>query len=138
MKKSRNQNANEPSQRQLRVGEQLRHVISDTLRRGHFNQEILLDFADNITVAEVRASPDLKHARAYVSYLGKEDFTDILDALNKEARVFQRAVGDNLNLKFTPKIRFVTDESVAHAQRIEDLLRDIHIPKDEDVDSEEE
>lgn len=139
MKKARNQNTNEPSQRQLRVGEQLRHVIAETLRRGHFNHEILLNHADQITVSEVRASPDLKHARVYVSCLSEVDFENILNALNDEYRIFQRVIGDTLNLKFTPRVRFVADESVAHAQRIDELLRGIHIPTDEkDVEAEEE
>lgn len=138
MKKNKHSQSNEPSQRQLRVGEQLRHVIAETLRRGHFSQELLLNHADQITVSEVRASPDLKHARVYVSCIDNENFEQILNALNDEYRIFQRAIGDTLNLKFTPKVRFVVDESVAHAQRIDELLRGIHIPTDEDEEAEEE
>lgn len=138
MKRDRQTSSNEPSQRQLRVGEQLRHIIAETLRRGHFGHEILLNQADRITVSEVRPSPDLKHARVYISTLGDIDLEKILPVLNEEAHVFQRVIGTSSNLKFTPKVRFVVDESVAHAQRIDELLRGIHIPTDEDEEAEEE
>lgn len=129
MKKGRQTNANEPSQRQLRVGEQLRHIIAETLRRGHFNNEILLDRSADITVSEVRTSPDLKHARAYASTMNSEiDLEEMLELLNAEAHVFQRAIGNSANLKFTPRVRFVIDESQEYAQRIEDLLRGITLP----------
>lgn len=80
----------EPSQRQLRVGEQIRHILSETLQRGHFQSEILIEEAGLVTITEVRPSPDLKHARAYVMTLGGKQVEAILEALNDEARVFQR------------------------------------------------
>ncbi|MBK6895016.1 MAG: 30S ribosome-binding factor RbfA [Alphaproteobacteria bacterium] len=113
----------EPSQRQLRVGEQIRHILSETLQRGHFQSEILIEEAGLVTITEVRPSPDLKHARAYVMTLGGKQVEAILEALNDEARVFQKDIGRQSNLKFTPKIRFVTDDSFDQAQRIEELLR---------------
>lgn len=130
----------EPSQRQLRVGEQIRHIISDTLRRGHFNSTILLDKADTITVSEVRPSPDLRHARAYVMSLGGLNIDEILPALNEETHIFQKAIARAANLKFTPRVRFVVDDSFANAEHIENLLRGVHIPADEEEssDSEEE
>lgn len=136
MKKNRQASASEPSQRQLRVGEQLRHLISETLRRGHFGHEVLLNCSNQITVSQVRPSPDLKHARVYVSAIGDMDIAQILPVLNEEAHVFQRVIGTSSNLKFTPRVRFVIDESIAHAQRIEDLLRGIKIPEDDDQQEE--
>ncbi|MCL4677607.1 MAG: 30S ribosome-binding factor RbfA [Alphaproteobacteria bacterium] len=113
----------EPSQRQLRVGEQIRHILCETLQRGHFHSQVLMDEASKVTITEVRPSPDLKHARAYVMTLGGRQIEAVLEALNDEARVFQKDIGRHSNLKFTPKVRFVTDDSFDQAQRIENLLR---------------
>ncbi len=122
---------NTPSQRQLRVGEQLRHIIAETLQRGHFHTAPLLDMAKNITVTEVRVSPDLKHARAYVVALGGADIAPLLTALAAEAHIFQKEINRQSALKFTPKIQFVKDDSFDKAQRIEDILRDIHISEED-------
>ncbi len=67
-----------PSQRQLRVGEQIRHIIAKTLQKGHFRDEILIDASADITVTEVRPSPDLKQATAYVISLGGKDMEEYL------------------------------------------------------------
>ncbi|MCB1650976.1 MAG: 30S ribosome-binding factor RbfA [Alphaproteobacteria bacterium] len=134
MSKHRTRHNNEPSQRQLRVGEQLRHIIAETMNRGHFHHEALMD-AGRVTVAEVRVSPDLKHAKAYVMSLGGADMESILPALNEEAYVFQKEVSRQSSLKFTPKIIFVRDESFDEAQRINDLLRTVHIPDSEAQES---
>jgi ribosome-binding factor A len=117
-----------PTQRQLRVGEQLRHAIADVMLQGHFHEPILLDKASLVTVTEVRISPDLKYATAYVMTLGGTDLEPVLAALNNETHVFQKEVARKANLRFTPKIRFVTDDSFAEADKIERLLRDL--PKD--------
>lgn len=119
-----------PSQRQLRVGEQIRHIIAETMSRGHFHSEALMD-AGRITVAEVRITPDLKNAKAYVMSLGGANMDEILPALNDEAHVFQKEIGRQQNMKFTPKVRFVRDESFDEAQKIDDLLRSVHIPEGE-------
>ena len=116
-----------PSQRQLRVGEQLRHIIAETMARGHFQDEALLDA--HVTVAEVRVTPDLKQATVYVMSLGGQDMEEILPALNDEANVFQKDIGRQLNMKFTPKVRFLRDESFDEAQRIDEILRTVHIPE---------
>jgi ribosome-binding factor A len=116
---------NEPSQRQLRAGEQIRHIVAETMRRGHFHNEALMD-AGHITVTEVRVSPDLKNATAYVMSLGGLDMEKILPALNDAAPVFQKDIGRNVTFKFTPRIRFVKDESFDEANRIEEILRDLN------------
>ena len=123
-----NRSSKEPSQRQLRVGEQIRHIIAETMARGHFHTEALMD-AGRITVAEVRVSPDLKQAKAYVMSLGGADMETILPALNDEAHVFQKEIGRQQKMKFTPKVRFVRDESFDEAQKIDELLRGVHIPE---------
>jgi ribosome-binding factor A len=122
----------EPSQRQLRVGEQLRHIIAETLQRGHFGSEILIDHASEVSVTEVRSSPDLKHAKAYVISLGGKNLDAILSALNDDAATFQKDINRHSNLKFTPRVKFVVDESFGEAQKIEDILRDIHYAPSED------
>lgn len=111
-----------PTQRQLRVGEQLRHIIAETLQRGHFDDEALLDNAANVTVSEVRVSPDLKKATAYVIALGGGNMEHILPALNDAAFYFQKEISHKLNLKFTPRVSFVVDHSFEEAQRIERIL----------------
>lgn len=116
-----------PSQRQLRVGEQIKHIIAETLQRGHFAHEALLN--TGITVSEVRVTPDLRNAKAYVMSLGGENIDAILPALNAESQAFSKAINAQSNMKFTPKVRFVRDESFEEAQRIDQLLRDIDIPE---------
>lgn len=125
-----------PSQRQLRVGEQLRHIIAETMARGHFHHESLLD-AGRVTVAEVRVTPDLKQAKVYVMSLGGADMDVILPALNEEAHIFQRDIGRQQSMKFTPKVRFVRDESFDEAQKIDDILRSV-LPENSAEDSAED
>lgn len=115
-----------PSQRQLRVGEQLRHIIAETMARGHFRDEILIDKASIVTVTEVRPAPDLKQATAYVIALGGENMDKILPALNEEAFLFQKDINAKSNLKFTPKIRFKHDVSFDKAQKLDQILSTIH------------
>ena len=117
--------ANGPSQRQLRVGEQMRHIISETMARGRFHDEILLDIAGGVTVTEVRPSPDLRQATAYVISLGGGNMDKILPALNNNAVVFQKDINKNATLKFTPRIRFMLDGSFAEAQKLDELLSTI-------------
>jgi ribosome-binding factor A len=116
--------SSETSQRQLRVGEQIRHIIAETMRRGHFNHPALMD-SGAITVTEVRVSPDLKHASAYVMNLGGVKMDEILPALNDVAHVFQKDIAKQAKLRFTPKVRFVTDDSFDEARRIEDILKEL-------------
>jgi ribosome-binding factor A len=115
----------QPSQRQLRVAEQIRGVISTTLHRGHFKDDILIDHAADVTVNAVDVSPDLKNGKVFVMSLNRAGLDDILPALNKNAAYFQSAINRELNIKFTPKLRFVEDTSFAEAQRIEKLLSDL-------------
>lgn len=119
-----------PSQRQLRVAEQIRHIIGATMLRGHFKDPVLMD-AGKVTVTEVRVSPDLKHATAYVVALGGEDMTNILPALNDSAAVFQKDIGRQAELKFTPKVSFRMDDSFDNAQRLENILGNIKYSEQE-------
>ena len=119
------QSPNAPTQRQLRVGEQLRHIITETLQRGKFHDAILLDHAPAITVTEVRVAPDLKHAKAFVMKLGGRNMDEILPALNESAGYFQKEIARQMTTKFTPRVRFVSDESFDNAQKIETLLHNL-------------
>ncbi len=120
----------EPSQRQRRVGEQIRHIISEVLHRGHFDSELLFNKANTVSVSEVVPSPDLKHARAYVISFNGENLDTLIDELNEHAHVFQKEIAKGTNLKFTPRVKFFTDNSFDEAQHIENLLRGVHIPDD--------
>ena len=111
-----------PSQRQLRVGEQLRHVVMETLQRGKFNDMSLLDIAQSVSITEVKTSPDLKNATAFVIKTGGGDIEQILEALNLSAQVFQREFAKKLQMKFTPKIKFKYDDTFDNARRIDEIL----------------
>lgn len=117
--------ANGPSQRQLRVGEQIRHIMAETLARGHFHSELLMDLAANVTVTEVRPTPDLRHATAYVISLGGLEMDKILPALNDCASTFQKDINAKATLKFTPKVRFKEDGSFEKVQKLDELLSTI-------------
>ena len=119
------------SQRQLRVGEQIKQIIAEVLTRGDFYHEALIN-AGHITVGEVRVTPDLRQAKAYVMSLGGENMDEIIPALNEESQSFSKEINRVSNMKFTPKVRFVRDESFEEAQKIDELLRSVHIPDDED------
>ncbi len=120
-----------PSQRQLRVGEQIRHLLSQALIRGDLSNALLIDHGAEISVSEVRISPDLKNATAFVVALGDSlDMNDVLAALNSQAYAFQAEINSGSNLRFTPKISFVYDRSFDEASRIDDILSQIHIPED--------
>lgn len=123
-----------PSQRQLRVAEQIRHAIVETLQRGKFHNMVLLDISHMVTITEVKASPDLKYATAYVLAMGNGRLDDeILPALNEEASVFQKEIGKKLKLRFTPKLRFVEDDSFAKSTRIDEILH--NLPKTAEPDT---
>ena len=116
---------NQPSQRMLRVAEQIKEVIAQSLMRGHFHDPVLMDNASSVTVTEVRVSPDLKHATAYVISLGGKNMEDILPALNDEAHSFQRDVNRQTQLKFTPKLQFRFDETFDKAMKLDSIISNI-------------
>lgn len=111
----------EPSQRQLRVGEEIRHALSDVLMRGEIRDPDIADLS--ITVTEVRVSPDLRNATAYVTPLGGGDSALMLAALNRCAGFLRGRVGSMVRLRYTPKITFSADHSFENAAHIDALLR---------------
>jgi len=123
-----------PSQRQLRVGEELRHVLASVIERGTMHDPELRDVP--ITVTEVRMSPDLKNATAFVTPLGGAlnsiDADRLTAALARAAPYFRGQVGRNIRLKFTPKLRFEMDTTFEAAGRIDALLRRPSVARDLD------
>ena len=111
----------EPSQRQLRVGEEIRHALARVLTRGGLRDPELFDVA--ITVTEVRMSPDLRHATAFVTPLGGAEIERVVAALKRAAPFLQGQVGRDLRLRFTPTLAFEPDRSFEQAGRIDRLLR---------------
>jgi ribosome-binding factor A len=118
----------EPSVRLLKVGERVRHILSELLARGEAHDDVLR--AHNISVTEVRMSPDLRIAKVYVKPLLGEDEASVLKALQVNTAFFQREVAQRLGLKFAPKLRFLADESFDEAGRIEQLLADPKVARD--------
>lgn len=109
-----------PNQRQLRIGELIRHALADLLARGDIHDEVLAKHV--ITVPEVRLSTDLKLATCYVMPLGGGDVKPVLKALNDHKRFIRGEIAHRVNLKFAPDIRFLQDESFAEAERVDAIL----------------
>lgn len=118
------------SVRVLKVGERVRHILSELLARQEAHDETLS--ASNISVTEVRMTPDLRNAKAYVKPLLGEDEATVLKALRTNTAFFQKEVAKRLGLKFAPKLNFQPDESFDEADRIEKLLRDPKVARDLD------
>lgn len=116
------------SQRQLRVGELIRHVLAEMLSRGDIHDPVVE--AHMITVPEVRMSPDLRLATIYVMPLGGRDATDVVAALERNKRYIRGEIARRVNLKFAPEIRFRVDERFDEAERIEKLLRTPVVQRD--------
>ena len=114
--------------RLLKVGEQVRHVISDLLIRQEVRDEVLS--AHNVSVTEVRMSPDLRHARVFVKPQLGLDEAEVLKALRTHTAYFQREVAGKLKLKYAAKIKFMADETFDEASRIEALLNDPKVLRD--------
>ena len=117
-----------PSQRALRVGELIRHAISDMLTRGEVHDPVLEGHL--ITVPEVRMSGDLRLATIYVMPLGGRDAEAVVEALENNKRYLRGEIAHRVNLKFSPDLRFHVDERFAEAERIEKLLRTPEVLRD--------
>lgn len=118
-----------PSQRQLRVGEEIRHALADVFRRGDFRDPVLHDV--NVTVTEVRVSPDLKNATAYVMPLGGGN-PELIAALNRAATFLRGQIAREVRLQHTPRLGFEADTSFDYASKIDRLLHDPAVARDLD------
>ena len=121
------------SVRLLKVGEQVRHVISELLMRQMVHDEVLS--AHTISVTEVRMSPDLRHATVFVKPLLGTDEEIVLKALRTHTAYFQREVAGKMKTKYAAKLKFLQDESFDVAHRIDALLSDPRVARDIDADA---
>ena len=117
-----------PSQRQLRVGELLRHALSEVLGRGEVRDPDLAGVS--VTVTQVVPSPDMRHATVFCEPLGGKNAGPVIAALNRHKGFLRGEMGHRIALKFTPELRFVEDTSFAEAQKIEGLLKSPRVKKD--------
>ena len=112
--------AKPPSQRQLRVGEELRHALARVLGQGDFKDPLLS--GANITVTEVRVSPDLRNATAFVTPLGGEALAETVTALNRAAGFIRGRLAPELRLRYLPRLQFDADRSFDNATRMQTVL----------------
>jgi len=120
--------AEDQSVRLLKVGERVRHMLSEILTRQQVHDDTLT--ARTVSVTEVRMSPDLRQARVYVKPLLGGDEEEVLTALRRNTAYLQREVASRLGLKFAPRLKFTADESFDEAGRIERLLSDPRVARD--------
>ena len=121
-----------PSQRMLRVGEMIRHKLAELLSRGEIHDDVLASHV--VTVPEVRMSPDLKLATAYVMSLGDRDTEKVIAALERNKRFIRGEIAHAVNLKFAPDLRFRRDDTFDEASRIDALLNSPRVKADLDKD----
>jgi ribosome-binding factor A len=112
----------------LRVGEQIRHVLSEILARGDVHDDILATHP--VSVTEVRMSPDLRHATVFVKPLLGKDEEAVLKALRTNTAYLQREVAHRIRMKYAAKLKFLADESFDEASHIDRLLRDPKVARD--------
>lgn len=117
-----------PSQRQLRVGEALRHALARIVASGELRDPALS--ALTLTVTEVRVSPDLKNATAFIVPLGGEGLDEAVAALNRAGGYFRSQLAHEVVLRHVPRVTFVADRSFDQAERIDGLLRRPHVRQD--------
>ena len=123
------------SQRQLRVGELVRHAMAEMLTRGDVHDPLIEGHL--ITIPEVRMSPDLKLATIYVMPMGGRDASEVVAAFDKHKKYLRTEIAHRINLKFAPDIRFRVDDRFDEAERIENLLRTPAVQRDLASDSDE-
>ena len=120
-----------PSQRQLRVGEQVRAAVTSVLQRGDIRDPLIE--REVISISEVRMSPDLKIATAYVTPLGQTDHAAVVEALNRNARYIRKQITPALRqMKYMPELRFRDDTSFENYRKIDELLRSPEVARDLD------
>ncbi len=117
-----------PTQRQLRAGELIRHALVEILQREGFREPALAGVS--VTVSEVRVSPDLKNASVFASPLGGDHQEEVIDALNHASAHIRGLLGKKINMKFTPRLKFLSDDTFAEAQKIDRLLARPDVARD--------
>ena len=117
-----------PTQRQLRVGEEVRHALARVFARGELADPDLDGLS--VTVTEVRMSPDLRNATAFVTPFGGGDTGRIVKALNRAGGYFRGQIAREIDLRYAPTVRFAADRSFDEASRVEELLHDPAVARD--------
>ena len=128
-----------PSQRQLRVGEELRHALAEVLRRGDFRDPELQNL--NVTVTEVRISPDLRNATAFITPLGGGQVGETVAAMRRAAAFFRAQIARAIKLRYVPTLSFEADTSFEYADHINRLLHDPEVARDlsgDDLDDDDD
>ena len=128
-------NAPGGSQRQLRVGELVRHAMAEMLSRGDVHDPVIEGHL--ITIPEVRMSPDLKLATIYVMPMGGREANEVVAAFERQKKHLRAEIAHRVNLKFAPDIRFRVDDRFAEAERIDRLLRSPEVARDLNHEDEE-
>jgi ribosome-binding factor A len=118
------------NQRQLRVGEEIRHALASILMKGDVPWPKGFIAPASVSVTEVRVSPDLKNATCFVMPLGGQHLKETVRALNDIAGFFRHEVAHTVTLRYTPKFNFLADQSFEYAQRIDDILHKPVVAKD--------
>ena len=126
----RQETAEGRSVRLLRVGEQVRHILSELLQRGDVHDDVLQSHL--VSVTEVRMSPDLRHATVFVKPLLGQDEDDVLKALRTHTAFLQREVAKRVRIKYAAKLKFIADESFDEGTHIDRLLRSEKVAQDLD------
>ncbi|MCB1352719.1 MAG: 30S ribosome-binding factor RbfA [Rhodobacteraceae bacterium] len=129
---SGHQGSGAPSQRQLRVAEVIRRALSDVLSRGDVHDADLAH--TSVTVSEVRCSPDLRHATAFVLPLGGVNTEAVLAALTRNRAEIRRLVTRQIDLRFSPELSFLADESFDRMDRTREILSSPEVKRDLDED----
>ena len=117
-----------PSQRQLRAGELMRHALVEILREEDITDPALDGVS--VTVTEVRMSPDLRHATVFVEPLGGTHAPEVVDGLNRHAKFLRGRLGKQIEMKFTPELKFLHDESFDEAARMNRLFANPLVQRD--------
>ena len=125
---TRRDSLNGPSQRQLRVGEALRHALAEVLRENEISDAELEGVS--VTITQVKPSPDMRYATVYCEPLGGKNAKAIVAALNRHKGFLRGEMGNLITMKFTPDLRFVEDESFAEAEKIETILKSPEVQRD--------
>src|SRR5580704_18431491 len=117
-----------PTQRQLRVGEMLRHALAEILNRNEIRDPDLDGIS--VTITQVKPSPDMRYATVYCAPLGGKNTASVIAALNRHKGFLRGQMGHMISIKFTPDLRFVEDQSFAEAEKIENLLKSPLVQRD--------
>lgn len=132
MSRQKSQHGKGPTQRQLRVGELVRHKLAEMLARGEIYDDVLASHV--VTITEVRMSPDLRLATAYVMPLGGKDTKIVLDALTRNSKFIRGEISHAVDLRVAPEVRFREDETFEEVSRIDRLLHSEKVRRDVEKD----